>query len=95
MHIINSKLALKDFCSTTLLGAAYGFRVEDFLPPEEQLNIDRAFALLRTGVNEFYAQPKDKNQKMHELLDKSYTAFKAGDNKKGAEYIRSFEDEIV
>jgi hypothetical protein len=95
MYKIEDKQDLRDFCSTTLLGSAYGFKEQDFLTAKQQLNIERAFTLLHGGVEDYYQTPRKKNKRMHNLLKQSFTAFKAGDNKKGAEYIRAFEEEIT
>ena len=87
---------LYDFIGYVVLSAPDKFPVEDYLKADEQMNLDRAFALLREGV--VVAYPDDfhpeKKVALYALLDDSLHAYRAGDRVKGAHVLQDFQDKI-
>lgn len=72
------------------------FPVRDYLAPDEQMNLDRAFDQLRLGVEIAYPadfHPK-KSGALYSLLDKSLSAYRAGDRFNGAHLLQDFQDQI-
>ena len=72
------------------------FPVEDYLAPDEQLNLDRAFVELRHGVELMDAEIVDaqKREKLLSLLDDSIAAYRTGEDVKGAHLLHDFESLI-
>lgn len=73
------------------------FKVKDFLRPEEQMTLDRAFALLRDGVWVAYPEEQfeDKRQWLFGALDRALAAYRDGDEAAGATILQDdFEDAI-
>ena len=72
------------------------FPVEDYLPPEEQMNLDRAFVELRRGLElvEPGVADEEKKAKLAALLDQSLEAYRSGDEIKGAHLLNDFEGMI-
>jgi hypothetical protein len=83
-----------DFLATVIIHAPDRFPSEDFLPPEEQLNLERAFSELRDGM-EFISQRITASSALSvlgQLLDDSLAAYRLGDAKKGARLLQDFEE---
>lgn len=73
------------------------FKTEDFLRPEEQMTLDRAFALLRDGVLVAYPGENDeaKRQWLFDALARALAAYRDGDEVAGATILQDdFEDAI-
>lgn len=72
------------------------FPVRDYLAPDKQMDLDRAFVQLRQGVE--IAYPADfhpeKRGALYSLLDKSLSAYRAGDRFNGAHLLQGFQDQI-
>jgi hypothetical protein len=87
---------LYEFIGYVVLSAPDRFPVEDFLEPEQQMTLDLAFELLREGVE--IAYPPDfhpeKKPTLYALLDRSLSAYRAGDRRTGAHVLQDFESQI-
>lgn len=96
MYEINSRRRLWNFIATVLGGAVVGFPKEDYLEPDEQMTLEKAFDELRYGVRFALDEPcsRDGVANLNKLLDGSYAAFKAGDNQTGARLLHEFETTI-
>ncbi len=72
------------------------FPHEDFMPDDEQMNLDRAFVQLRKGVTVAYPEEEwgYKRAVLNQMLDKSYAAYKAGEEDKAAHLLNDFEEQI-
>ena len=82
----------KDFIVEVLTGAPNDFMEMDWLPPEQQMNLDRAFQGLRHGFDlvewEFDAS---KAAPMRLLADEALTAYRAGDDRAGQAKLEAVE----
>lgn len=76
--------------------APTGFPYRDFLPENEQMNLDRAFNQLREGVQLAYPEPtyQQKRNDLYELLNQSLAAYKRGDELAGGHLLNTFQDGI-
>jgi hypothetical protein len=72
------------------------FPMRDYLNPEDQMNLDRAFEQLRAGIEIAYPEEfhPEKRHPLHNLLDQALAAYKAGDRFKGAHLLQGFQDSI-
>ncbi|CAD2251748.1 hypothetical protein QSH46_022195 [Xanthomonas arboricola pv. juglandis] len=88
--------SLYDFIGVVVLRAPDKFQILDFLPPEEQLNLDRAFDELRRGIDFIEPEMADekKRKDLASLLDLALTAYKNGDEYRGAHLVQDFQDLI-
>ncbi|WP_135212073.1 hypothetical protein [Vitreimonas flagellata] len=70
---------------------------EDFLTEEQQLNLERAFEILRTKFHlvEERLERRSAAPKILETLERCYAAYKAGDGRQGAFLIQDFEELIL
>lgn len=88
--------SLYNFIGIVVLRAPDKFQILDFLPPERQLNLDRAFDELRRGID--FIEPgmanEVKRKHLTSLLDQALAAYKAGDEFKGAHLVQDFQDLI-
>jgi hypothetical protein len=85
----------REFISLVLLSAPNDFPVEDFLQPDEQLDLEKAFAELRDGLRLLInarknAAPADQ---LFELLSKSLVAYRAGNAREAAHLLQDFASE--
>lgn len=80
-----------------VLSAPDEFPVEDYLAPDEQMTLDKAFAQLRRGLPVAYDKIKDEDAipKAVELLEASYQAYKDGDQRAGAFLLQDFDDLLL
>lgn len=80
-----------------VLRAPDEFPFEDYLAPDEQMTLDKAFAQLRRGLPVAYDKIKDKDAipKAAELLEASYQAYKDGDQRAGAFLLQDFDDLLL
>lgn len=89
--------AYVDFISIILGCAPDRFIREDFLADEDQLTLENSFGLMREQFPLVEARLKNKEiipEIMH-LLDASLTAYRAGEEIKGAHLIQDFRDLIL
>lgn len=71
------------------------FPEEDFLAPEEQLNLDSAFNLLVDGLS--YLNPplrEDERSVILATFDEARQAFAVGDEIRGASLLQNLEDKL-
>ena len=95
MFDINSEDELWDFIAYVLGGAPDQFPEEDFLPAAEQMNLEKAFALLRKGADLVCGTRPgwaDQHAGLVELLDQSLAAYRTGDEDAGASFLNDFEE---
>ena len=96
MRYVRNLQGLYDFIATVVLGAPDRFRYREYLAPEDQLNLDRAFEELRASL-EFVAKSEAEPQfhdRLRGVLDQSLEAYRAGDRKHGAHLLQDFQDMI-
>ncbi|MDT9111095.1 hypothetical protein, partial [Escherichia coli] len=76
----------RDFLSLVIVHAPDDFPVEDYLRPDEQLNLHSAYAELEHGISLFGAQ-RSKNydgKELRRLLAESLKSYEAGCDVEGA-----------
>lgn len=80
-----------------VLGAPDQFPIEDYLAPEEQMTLDKAFAELRRGLPVAYDKIQDKGAipNATELLEASYRAYREGDQRAGAFLLQDFDELLL
>jgi len=80
----------------TLLYAPDQFPMEDFLPADEQMNLARAFDLLRQGVEVAYPESEDSERlaMLNSMLDKTLMTYQRGDNIAAGHMLNMFEAAI-
>ncbi|WP_395684365.1 hypothetical protein [Dokdonella sp.] len=79
-----------------MLRSPEGFPEEDFLPPDEQMTLDRAFEILRASLIllPVPAAFPAFHSVLATVLDESLVAYRAGDRKTGAHRLQDFQDLI-
>jgi hypothetical protein len=72
------------------------FPYRDFLADDEQMNLDRAFEQLRQGIQIAYPESsfESKRMQLNSILDRSYAAYRAGDEIAAGHLLNEFEDNI-
>jgi hypothetical protein len=71
------------------------FPHEDFLSPSDQMTLDKAFEQLHAGVLVAYpGDEAERRDELHKLLDRSYIAYRNGDEMLGGTLLNEFEDGI-
>jgi hypothetical protein len=71
------------------------FPAEDFLEEGEQLDLERAFELLRYGIQ--FIRPAlsdDKRRSAEAVLDEAHAAFAEGDSARGLRILHGYEQEL-
>lgn len=84
---------LYNFIASVILCAPDRFIERDFLAPEDQLTLDRAFEELNSGMEFVRRNIKDEMMlvRLQQQLDYSLAAYRAGDDVKGARPRNDFE----
>jgi hypothetical protein len=85
-----------DFISLVVVSAPDDFPVEDYLSDDEQLNLERAFAELKKGV-EFVERDfpgADRDRGLNAMLDEALALYRAGEDVKAAHLLQDFEAKI-
>jgi hypothetical protein len=84
---------LYDFIGYVVLRAPDAFPEEDFLQPEEQMNLERAFEELRNAIDLIDPEMMDdaKRRKLLSLLEESLNSYRAGDEDNGVDRLHDFE----
>jgi hypothetical protein len=70
----------KDYLTSVIIEAPDAFMEMDWLPPEDQMNLDRAFVGLRYGM-QLAAQEKGESPLLDQcrtLVEEAYVEYKAG-----------------
>src|SRR5262245_54726900 len=83
----------KDFVGYVILCAPELFPEEDWLEPNEQMNLDRSFVGLRYGL-QLTAEEKGELPmlpKCRELVEESYQLYKAGDDLAGQKKLEEMQ----
>ena len=72
------------------------FPYRDFLPDDQQMNLDRAFEQLRQGVEVAYPEPSYASRRaaLNDILDRSYAAYKGGEDIVAGHFLNEFQDKI-
>ena len=85
--------SLWDFIGYVVLCAPDAFPEEDYLQPEDQMNLERAFDELRNAMNLIKLSEMDdaKRSDALSLLEKSFNAYRVGDDVKGAHVLQDFQ----
>jgi hypothetical protein len=88
--------SLYDFIGYVVLSAPDEFPQEDFLRPEDQMTLDRAFEELAHGVLlvEQDFPGADRQRGLSAVLERSLAAYRAGDSLTGAHSLQDFQDLI-
>jgi hypothetical protein len=85
--------SFKDFVVYVLAYAPDMFPAEDWLRPDEQMNLDRAFVVLRYGLK-LAAQEKGESPllaKCRELVEEAYAEYRAGRDPAGQLKLEEME----
>ncbi|NWK44741.1 hypothetical protein [Ralstonia pickettii] len=82
-----------DFISYVLLSAPDDFPEEDYLSPDEQMNLEKAFEELRNGMHFVEEKIVDgaTRVRLRDLLDASLSAYRTGKDVEGAHLLQDFE----
>ena len=72
------------------------FPYRDFLAPDEQMTLDRAFEQLHAGVVIAYPEIEfeEKRRELHGILDRSFLAYRNGQEIDGGTLLNEFEGHI-
>ena len=84
--------SLWDFIGYVVLSAPDNFPEEDFLQPDEQMNLERAFEELRNAMNLIKPSKLNdaKRSEALSLLEESLDSYRAGNVVKGAHLLQDF-----
>jgi hypothetical protein len=90
---VRSVEGFRDFISLVVVHAPDEFPVEDYLQPEEQLDLEKAFAELMDGLKMLVNARKNAAPagELFELLSKSLVAYRLGNDIEGAHLLQDFE----
>ncbi|WP_303758593.1 hypothetical protein [Sphingobium yanoikuyae] len=96
MFVMESVDDLWDHIAYVMGYAPDRFPYRDFLPEDEQMNLDRAFDQLRAGVKIAYPEPSEESKRaiLNGILDRSYTAYKDNDEIAAGHLLNEFQDNI-
>jgi hypothetical protein len=96
MFVMETVNDLWDHIAYVMEYAPSGFPVEDYLLPEQQMNLDMAFAQLHQGVEIACPPPEapGHRDKLHALLDRSLDEYRNGDRTVAAGLLAEFESTI-
>ena len=85
--------SLWDFIGYVVLSAPNDFAEEDYLQPDEQMNLERAFEQLRNAMNLIKPSKLNdaKRSEALSLLEESLNSYRAGDDVKGAHLLQDFQ----
>ena len=85
-----------DFIGYVIISAPDRFPVEDYLADDEQMNLEKAFEELYKGLELIDERVADdsKKAKLSDMLKESISAYRSGDEYKGAHLLQDFEEEI-
>ena len=90
MSWIRDTQSFKDFVGYVVLSAPDSFDEEDYLQPDQQMNLERAFAELRKGFD--LIKPRklidEKGEAALSMLEQSLNSYRAGDIVRGAHLLQ-------
>lgn len=83
----------KDFLVSVIVDAPDEFSEMDWLAPEDQMNLERAFVGLRYGLNltEQEKGASDVVTQCRALVEQAYAAYRAGDDMQGQRKLEEIE----
>ena len=92
MRRIQEARDLWDFIGYVVLCAPNAFPQRDYLAPEEQMNLERAFEEMRIGLDVFSPRKltDTKREKALSLLEESLNSYRTGEEVKGAHVLQDF-----
>lgn len=96
MARVNDINSFYDFIGYVVLCAPDQFPQRDYLPAEDQMNLERAFVELHHGV-EFIDPGVASGESLStikSLIDQAHAAYKGGDEVKGAHLLQDMEGMI-
>lgn len=84
----------KDFLVEVVDGAPNDFMEMDWLSPDEQMNLDRAFVGLRYGLDLTARETGDSESVAHcrALVEEAYAAYRAGQEMEGQRKLEEVEN---
>lgn len=93
MALVHDIDSFYNFIGYVRLTAPDRFPVRDYLKPDQQMNLDRAFAELRNGLQLVDPEVADekKRAQLSALLEDSLSAYRSSDDIKGAHLLNDFE----
>src|SRR5258708_2893504 len=93
MPWVRDMKSLYNFIGYVVLSAPDAFPEEDYLQPEEQMNLERAFAELRKGIDliETTMMNDTKRKELLSVLEESLNSYRAGNQFQGAHRLQDFE----
>jgi hypothetical protein len=96
MFVMETLNDLWDHIAYVMEYAPSDFPVEDYLLPEQQMNLDTAFRQLHQGVEIAYPPPEaaDHCARLHALLDRSLGEYRNGDRTVAAGLLAEFESTL-
>lgn len=96
MFAMKSVDDLWDHIAYVMAYAPNEFPYRDFIPEDQQMNLDRAFDQLREGVEVAYPEPSyaSKRALLNSILDRSYAAYRADDEIAAGHLLNEFQDSI-
>lgn len=96
MFVIESVDDLWNHIAYVLAYAPDRFPYRDFLSRDEQMTLDKAFEQLHAGVLIAYPENDnaDRRDDLQKLLDRSYIAYRNGDEMLGGTLLNEFEESI-
>lgn len=85
--------SLYNFIGYVVLRAPDNFPTEDYLPADQQMTLDRAFAELRNGVMLVKADAPDlpRLDDLEVVLDEALALYRRGETVHGAHRLQDFE----
>jgi hypothetical protein len=96
MFVMKSVDDLWDHIAYVMAYAPNDFPYRDFIPEDQQMNLDRAFDQLREGVEVAYPEPSyaSKRAFLNGILDRSYAAYKSNEEIAAGHLLNEFQDNI-
>jgi hypothetical protein len=88
--------SLYDFIGYVVLCAPDNFPAEAYLPPEDQMSLEKAFGELRDAVQLIDSEvaSDEKRERIYALLDQALAAYRNHDDFRGAHLLQDFQDAI-
>lgn len=96
MFAMKSVNDLWDHIAYVMAYAPDQFPYREFIPDDQQMNLDRAFDQLREGVEVAYPEPSyvSKRDLLNDILNRSYAAYRANDDIAAGHLLNEFQDNI-
>jgi len=91
-----TKTELKDATAAAYLYSPDAYPLEDWLPETQQNTHESMYWLLHAGVDHVFDAPRYSaiRDRMHDILNRSYTEFLEGDSIHGRELLEEFRSLI-